>query len=194
MRTCRACLRQAPGDRAPDRRRPRRQADALPADEHRQEAAPEDQNQHEEAEEVQVAEEARVSAARLVVHVGDRIDVNEEPDAGDDQDHHRVQRVQPEGPRYLKRTDTVRRRQRDGRNPVTEGDDVITPFRGKASSCQKATIDRPSAAAMAAHATKAGRGAAEQPDANQAVHRGAQPRQNGYQPDQIHRVLIPTTA
>jgi hypothetical protein len=61
------------------------EADALPAEEHHREVVTHDQQQHREDEEVQVAEEAPVG--RLLRHVADREDVDEHPDAGDDQHH-----------------------------------------------------------------------------------------------------------
>ena len=61
------------------------EADALPADEHQQEALGEHQDQHEEHEEVEIGEEAPV--ALFVRHVADRVDVDEEADAGDDAEH-----------------------------------------------------------------------------------------------------------
>ncbi len=75
----------------------RAQPDALPADEHHQEVRAEHQHEHEEDEQVQVGEEARVVGVGLLVHVGRRVDVDQRADAGDDQDHQRRQRVEPEG-------------------------------------------------------------------------------------------------
>jgi hypothetical protein len=75
------------------------QAHTLPAHEHEQEVVGQNQHQHREGEQVQVAEEALESAvlAVVVVHVADRIDVDERAHAGHDQDHHRRDRVQGEG-------------------------------------------------------------------------------------------------
>ncbi len=70
------------------------EADALPADEHHREAVPEDQHQHRAAEEVQVGEEARVVGVML--HVPRRVDVNQEPDEGDDQAEQPREAVHPE--------------------------------------------------------------------------------------------------
>ena len=61
------------------------ETDALPADEHHEDVAGEDQDGHEEEEEVEVAEVARV--ALFVGHVADGVDVDEEADAGDDEEH-----------------------------------------------------------------------------------------------------------
>ena len=55
-----------------------RQADQLPGDEDDEEAAREDQQQHREHEQVQVGEEAPV--ARVVAHVADRVDVDQQAD------------------------------------------------------------------------------------------------------------------
>ena len=62
-----------------------RETDALPADKHEQEVAGEDQDGHEKEEEIEVAEVARV--AGVVAHVADGVDVDEEADAGDDEQH-----------------------------------------------------------------------------------------------------------
>ena len=59
-----------------------RQADQLPGDEHDEEAAREDQHEHAEHEEVEVGEEAPVP--RVVAHVADRVDVDEQADRRDD--------------------------------------------------------------------------------------------------------------
>ena len=72
----------------------RRQAHAFPADEHQQGVAGQHQNGHEEQEEVQVAEVARV--AFFVAHVADGVDVDEEADAGDDQQHDQRKLVEDE--------------------------------------------------------------------------------------------------
>ncbi len=73
----------------------RGETDALPADEQQQEAFGEDQHQHEEHEEVEVGEEAPV--ALFVRHVADRVDVDEEADAGDDAEHDEREVVDGEG-------------------------------------------------------------------------------------------------
>ena len=73
----------------------RGEADALPADEHQQEARGQHQHQHEEHEEVQVGEEAPV--ALFVRHVADRVDVDQEADAGDDAQHDQREVVDGEG-------------------------------------------------------------------------------------------------
>ena len=74
---------------------------ALPAHEHDEQAVAQHEQQHERGEEVQVREVARVLRRLLLDHVGRRIDVDEEADAGDDQDHHRRQRIEPEPERHL---------------------------------------------------------------------------------------------
>ncbi len=61
------------------------ETDAFPADEHQKGVAGQHQNGHEEEEEVQVAEVARV--AFFMGHVAGGVDVDEEADAGDDQEH-----------------------------------------------------------------------------------------------------------
>ena len=72
-----------------------READALPADEHQQVVVGQHQRQHEKHEQVQIGEEA-VEAAFLP-HVADGINVDEEADAGDDQQHHQRKLVELEG-------------------------------------------------------------------------------------------------
>ena len=59
---------------------------AFPADEHDREARPQHQHQHEHHEEVEVREVARVP--RVLLHVADAEQVDQAPDAGDDQQHH----------------------------------------------------------------------------------------------------------
>ena len=71
------------------------EADAFPADEQQRQVVGQDQDQHREGEQVQVGEVAR--EVRVVPHVADGVDVDEEADAGDHQDHHRRQRVDAEG-------------------------------------------------------------------------------------------------
>ena len=103
----------------------RAEADALPAHEHHQEVVPQDEHEHEEAEQVQVAEEARDAAARLVGHVGRRIDVDQRADAGDDEQHHPGQRIEAEAPGHLEAADgAVAHLQRNRRNPLRD-DDVV---------------------------------------------------------------------
>ncbi len=60
----------------------RREADEAPADEQSDEVVGEHEREHREHEEVQVGEEARERV--LAGHVADRVDVDQEADAGDD--------------------------------------------------------------------------------------------------------------
>src|SRR5437870_1225346 len=55
----------------------RAETHALPAHEHDQEVVAQDEHEHEKAEQVQIAEEARDAAARLVGDVGRRVNVNQ---------------------------------------------------------------------------------------------------------------------
>jgi hypothetical protein len=73
----------------------RAEADALPADEHDQEVVAHHQQQHHPHEQVEVDEVALV--AGLVAHVAGGVDVDPEADEGDDEEHHRRQRVEQEG-------------------------------------------------------------------------------------------------
>src|SRR5256884_7522667 len=69
----------------------RTEADHGPADDQPDEVAGEDEQEHREDEEVHVSEKAR--EAGVLPHVADRIDVDEESDAGDHQDHQGGERV-----------------------------------------------------------------------------------------------------
>src|SRR2546421_10133741 len=69
----------------------RTEADHGPADDQPDEVAGEDEQEHREDEEVHVGEEAR--EAGVLPHVADRIDVDEEADAGDHQDHQGGERI-----------------------------------------------------------------------------------------------------
>ena len=74
----------------------RRQAHALPAEEDADVVVGEHQDQHRDDEEVQVAEEP--APALVVLHVADRVDVDQPADPGDQQQEQRRERVveQPE--------------------------------------------------------------------------------------------------
>ena len=71
------------------------EADALPADEHHEVVVAEDQEQHGAHEEVQVGEISPVTL--LVGHVADRVDVDQEADEGDHEEHDGRERVEQEG-------------------------------------------------------------------------------------------------
>ena len=79
-RRCRRIFREPEPDQ-----QIRRQPHPLPANEHLQVITGQHQRQHEKHEQVQIAEEAVV--AGIVPHVADRVDVNEESDASDHQQH-----------------------------------------------------------------------------------------------------------
>ena len=70
----------------------RREADALPADEQHEVVVGEHQQQHRRDEQVEVAEEP--APARVVLHVADRVDVDQRADAGDQQHEQRRQLVE----------------------------------------------------------------------------------------------------
>ena len=144
----------------------RAEAHAFPAHEHHQEVVSQDEHEHEEAEQVQVAEEARDAAARLVGHVGRRVDVDQRADAGDDEDHHPGQRIEPEAPRSPG-TGRCRCWSRAGsaestRRRVTSN---ARASAGSPSSCQNANSDRPSAADHHRAGDEPGRLARERTDA-----------------------------
>ncbi len=69
----------------------RGRAHERPPDDQQQEVAGQDQQQHREDEVVQVGEVADVAA--VLPHVGDRVQVDQRGDAGDDQGHEDRQRV-----------------------------------------------------------------------------------------------------
>ena len=77
------------------------QSHAFPAHEQQRVVVGQHQHQHEEHEQVQVAEEAVVAV--IVRHVPDGVDVDQEADAGDHQDHDRAERVEQEAPIRLER-------------------------------------------------------------------------------------------
>src|SRR5258706_2808297 len=77
------------------------QADAFPSHEHEQHVVRQDQRQHGEHKEVHVAEEAVVPA--FVRNVPDGVDVDQEADTGDDQDHDAGKRIEKESPVRHKR-------------------------------------------------------------------------------------------
>ena len=74
--------------------RERTEADALPSDEHQPEVVAKHQHEHREGEQVKPSEEAPVGL--VVVHVANRVDVDQAADAGDNQHHHHRERVEPE--------------------------------------------------------------------------------------------------
>ena len=71
------------------------QAHAFPADEHQDDVRGEHQREHEKDEQVQVGEEAVV--ALFVGHVAGRIDVHQQADEGDDEQHHDRELVNLQG-------------------------------------------------------------------------------------------------
>ena len=72
------------------------QPHAFPADEQQRVVVRQHQHQHEEDEQVQIAEEPVVAV--VVRHVAGGVDVDQEADAGDHQDHHGAERVEQEAP------------------------------------------------------------------------------------------------
>jgi hypothetical protein len=80
----------------------RAKPDALPSHEHQEIVVRKHQRQHREHEEVQVRKEA--IKPRVVVHIRCRVDVYEEPDARDDEDHQAGQVIQHEAARCVERS------------------------------------------------------------------------------------------
>ena len=162
------------------------QTHALPPHEHHQVVAAQHQREHEEAEEVQVAEEPRVPAARLVVHVGGRVDVNQEPDPGHDEDHQSRQRVEAERPWHLERAHAVHGLERDGGYPRGDGDDVCAR-RGRQTEELHERGDRQQQREAHRRAgDRAGEDLAEVTNPHEAVDGGANRGQQRNEPDQIH--------
>ncbi len=99
------------------------QPHALPAHEEHHVVGAQDQREHGEHEQVQVRHVPRV--AGVVTHVPDRVDVDQEADEGDDQDHDRGERVQEVAPLHLEGSgtdDTVDHRLRGAsRDPGPQG-------------------------------------------------------------------------
>src|SRR5207237_6379276 len=67
------------------------ESNAFPPHEHDREARAEHEQQHEEHEQIEIGEIARVP--RIFLHVPNAEDVNQGPDAGDDEQHHGRQLV-----------------------------------------------------------------------------------------------------
>ena len=104
------------------------EADAFPAEEHLHQIVGRHQHQHGEGEQRQKGEEAR--PARVLGHVADRIEVDDERDGADHHQHHRGQHVdaqrpgddelaggQPVGDRDDQRLLVVAERDREERDP-----------------------------------------------------------------------------
>ena len=94
----------------------RTEPDAFPPDEHHEEVRAQHEHEHERREQVQVGEVPRVLGVGLLVHVRRRIHVDQQPDAGDHENHHGRERVQPqrEGDREIARADPGERALDDG--------------------------------------------------------------------------------
>ena len=64
---------------------------AFPADEQHQQIVPHHQQEHKEDKQVQINE--KTNHPLVVPHIAERIDMDQEPDAGDDEQHHRGQGI-----------------------------------------------------------------------------------------------------
>ena len=80
----------------------RGQTHTFPAEEHLHQIVRRHQHQHGECEERQIGKETR--AARILVHIADRIEVHERRHAIDHDQHHGGQCVNAKGPIHLQRT------------------------------------------------------------------------------------------
>ena len=167
----------------------RAQADPFPADEHHQEVVAQDQHQHEEAEQVEIAEEARHAGPRLVGDVGGRVDVDQRADAGDDQQHHPRQRIEPESPRHLQAADAaVAQLERDRRDPLGDRD-VERPRLGRQREQLPEGDHRQPERRDHRHARhQAGGPARERTDPDQTVDRRPEPGEKRDEPDIFHVV------
>ena len=76
------------------------QPHSFPPDKHHHVVVGQDQGEHRKHEEVQIGEEAIIAA--VVPHVSGRIDVNQETDSGNDQDHDGRKRIQLKSPGHFK--------------------------------------------------------------------------------------------
>jgi hypothetical protein len=72
------------------------EADPFPAEEHLHQAVGGHQHQHREAEQRQISEEARL--ARVLLHIAPAVEVDEARDRGDNDQHHRGQRIDAQRP------------------------------------------------------------------------------------------------
>ena len=165
----------------------RAETDTFPPDEHHQHVAAQHQQQHEEAEQVEVAEEPRHAAARLVVHVRGRVDVDQGADARHHQQHHRRQRIEPEAPRHLQRgARTVTRRRRHRRNPLRH-DHVVTAHLGRQPEQLPERDERQSERRTHRGARyEPGRAPREHTDPHEPIDDGAESRQQWNRPDVLH--------
>jgi hypothetical protein len=99
----------------------------LPADEHHRVGVAQHQHQHEGGEQVQVGEEPEV--ALVAMHVAGGIDVNQEADARDHQNHHRREWIEEEAELNVEDRRVARDRvgaepRQAARDPV-EQDDLV---------------------------------------------------------------------
>ena len=75
------------------------QTHAFPAEEHLQQIVRGHEHQHREGEEREIGEETRL--IRVFVHIAPAIEVDERGNAGDDDKHHRRQRIDPQFPHRI---------------------------------------------------------------------------------------------
>ena len=151
------------------------EADRLPEDVEEQEVAGQHQHRHREHEQVQVREEARV--AGVVVHVADRVEVDQEADAGDDQQHDAGERVDVGGDAGLE----------------VAGDDPREERVGEGAARPRAGGDRArgqEAAGQCRHRDPVGAPARQTPEED--VEEGSGQRKGGNQPECRHRVNLAT--
>ena len=94
------------------------QAHTFPAHKQEKKIVGEDQGQHGKHEQVHVAEETVVAA--FVAHVADGVDVDEESDAGNDQNHDAGKRIEQIAPIGDERDETSDGRNRAGADPFKE--------------------------------------------------------------------------
>ena len=154
----------------------RAEADALPPEEGHEEARAEHQDQHRRGEEVEVGEEPR--EARIAVHVADRVEVDERPDAGDEQDPRDRQRIGEEAHLHVEGA---------GRDPREDVVDVRAQLGGQVEHREE-HHDRPREREPHQPGRDPARdGLADALPEEQQHHRTEQ-RQRGDDPDQVEQV------
>ncbi len=173
------------------------QPDALPADEQDDQVGPEDERQHGEHEQVQVGEVPRIRALALAVHVPHRVDVDQEPHERHEEQHHRRQRIQPQ-----REVDREVREQAVGGLAEPGGDpgehavdvDGVRPDRQSPVADRREAGEHREPGAGQRHPRRRAV-APGAPVADQAVHRGAEQREERDEPEQILHAfpLIPAS-
>ena len=136
------------------------QPDAFPAEEHLQEIVGAHQHQHGEGEQAEIGEEARYM--RIVGHVADGIDMDQERRGGHHEHHHRGQHVEAQAPGYLERARIDPGHQLDGAARPLGGDLIEGRPAGQHGQAEKRAGDHRRCPVAQAAAEKPGNHGAEQ--------------------------------